>query len=148
MTNNARTPVLSNRPWTNKGEASWASSCARNIALSMDTQRITVPRRLMPFPQAPIGCMGRPSQYTRHSQPRLSPVIIQAEFHKSGVAPILAEKPESHRKKSQKYQKNPINQTVQEIILGKSPYPNRNSPKRPKKRQNVAVPPATPQCPH
>jgi hypothetical protein len=56
--------------------------------------------------------------------------VIQAESHKPGVAPILAEKPETHRKSPRKYQKNPINQTVQEIILGKSPYPNRNSPKK------------------
>jgi hypothetical protein len=99
----------------------------------MDTQRITVLRCLMLFPQAPIGCMGRPSWYTWHSQPRLSPVTIQAELHKSGVAPILAEQPESYWKKSQKYQKNPINQTVQEIIMGKSPYPNWNHPNKTEK---------------
>jgi hypothetical protein len=99
----------------------------------MDTQRVTVPHHLMPFPQAPIGCKGRPSQYTWHSWPRLSPVMLQAEFHKSGVAPIIAEKPKTHRKSPRKYQKNPINQTIQEIILGESPYPNRNSPKKTQK---------------
>jgi hypothetical protein len=78
--------------------------------------------------------MGQPSQYTQYSQPRPSPVIIQAEPHKSGVAPILAEKSEPYRKSPRKYQKSPINQTVQEIILGESPYPNRNSPKITKKR--------------
>jgi hypothetical protein len=58
--------------------------------------------------------------------------MIQAEFHKSGVAPILAEKPESYRKKSQKYQKNPINQTVHEIILGESPILTETVQKDPK----------------
>jgi hypothetical protein len=51
-------------------------------------------------------------------------MMIQAELYKSGVAPIPAEKPETYRKSPRKYQKNPINQTVQEIILGVSPYPN------------------------
>jgi hypothetical protein len=68
--------------------------------------------------------MGRPSQCTQYSQPRLNHVTIQAELHKSGVAPIPAAKSETTGKIPEKYQKNMINQAIQEIILGKGPYPN------------------------